>query len=85
VSPTGAPASSRAGRRPLADAGPGERVRLVGIDGGRALRARLAAMGLVPGVQIDVLRSTGRGPLVVAILGSRVILGRGMARRMMVR
>ena len=82
---TPAAAGGRAGSRPLAEAGPGERVRLVGVDGGRTLQARLAAMGLVPGVELEVLRSTSRGPSVVAVLGSRVILGKGMARKMMVR
>ena len=62
----------------------GKRVRLMTVDAGRGLRARLAAMGLVPGVEIEVVRNTGRGPFVVAVKGSRVMLGRGMVQKVIV-
>ncbi len=64
---------------PLAMVETGRRVRLVGIDAGRRLEARLADMGLVPGVEIDVINNTFRGPFIVAVKGSRIVLGRGMA------
>ncbi len=71
--------------RSLGDVAEGARVRLVGIDAGRGLGARLAAMGLVPGVEVLVVRNRGAGPAVVEVKGARLALGRGMARRILVR
>ncbi|MDP8239489.1 MAG: FeoA family protein [Candidatus Hatepunaea meridiana] len=62
----------------------GKRVRLVGIDAGRRLRARLADMGLIPGVEIDIISNSSRGPFIVAVKGSRVVLGHGMAMKILV-
>jgi len=69
---------------PLTMVGIGRRVRVVGIEGGRRLQTRLAEMGLFPGVEIDVINNTFHGPFIVGVKGSRVILGRGMALKIMV-
>ena len=70
---------------PLTQAAAGARVRLVGIEAGMGLVARLAAMGLVRGVELRVVSSRGRGPVVVEVLGTRVALGHGMAAKIVVR
>ncbi|MFH2118994.1 MAG: FeoA family protein [Pseudomonadota bacterium] len=62
----------------------GRRVRLVAVDTGRGLQSRLAAMGLVPGVEIEVLRNSLHGPFLIAVKGSRIMLGRGMAQKIVV-
>ncbi|MCU0611627.1 MAG: FeoA domain-containing protein [Candidatus Eisenbacteria bacterium] len=59
----------------------GQRVRVVSIDAGRSLQARLSAMGILPGVELTVMSGGARGPIVVAVRESRVVLGRGMAQR----
>jgi ferrous iron transport protein A len=60
-------------------------VRISGIDGGHEVRARLATMGLLPGVTLAVLnRAPLGGPLLVEIAGSRIALGRGVARQVLV-
>lgn len=64
---------------PLARVQPGIRVRFLGIDTGRRLQARLAAMGLTPGVDLEVVHNGRRGPFIIAVKGMRLILGRGMA------
>lgn len=69
---------------PLTMVKAGERVHLVAIASGRELQARLAALGLTPGIEIEVIRNAGRGPCVIGVRGSRVMLGRGMAQRIMV-
>ena len=69
---------------PLAAARPGQQVRLMSLEAGHALRARLAGMGLVPGMTLWVVRNTGGGPLVVSARGTRLALGRGMVHRMLV-
>ncbi len=51
------------------------------IAGGRQLRGRLAALGLLPGSAIEVIQNSGQGPFVVSVKGSRIVIGRGMASR----
>jgi len=61
-----------------------EKVKLVSIDAGRGLKSRLTAMGLVPNVEITVLNNSHPGPFVISVKDSRMILGRGMAHKIMV-
>ena len=70
---------------PLTMVSSGSRVHLLEVHAGRGLQGRLAAMGLVPGVEIKVISSSLHGPFVVAVKGSRVMLGRGMAHKIMVK
>ncbi len=69
---------------PLAMVHPRRRVRLVAVNGGRGLQARLASMGLVPGVEMEVVSSRSMGPFIVEAKGSRLMLGRGMVRKILV-
>jgi len=62
----------------------GTTARLVTVQGGLGLRSRLMAMGLRPGATVRVIHNGGRGPFVVATGESRIVLGRGMARRVLV-
>ena len=59
----------------------GQKVRLVAINAGRSLQARLASMGLIPGVEIEVINNSSKGPFIVAVNGVRLMLGRGMAHK----
>jgi len=59
----------------------GQKVRVVAVHGGWGIRRRLAEMGLNPGETIRVVQSDMSGPMVVAVRGSRLALGRGMAHR----
>ena len=49
------------------------------------LKSRLAAMGMVPNTEILVVSNGSPGPFVVAVKGCRIALGRGMARKVMVK
>ena len=69
---------------PLAMVETGRRVCILAVEAGHGLRGRLAAMGLVPGVEIEVVRNSFNGPFIIALKGSRLILGRGMAYKIMV-
>lgn len=69
---------------PLALVEAGKRVLIVGLAAGEGLRGRLAAMGLVPGTQVEVIMNSARGPFIVSVKGSRIILGLGMAQKIMV-
>ena len=69
---------------PLTMATPGERVRIVGFMGGRGAERRLTSMGLNQGAEVEVIKSSGPGPLIVASRETRIALGFGMARKIMV-
>jgi len=62
----------------------GETVKLAGIEAGRGLNSRLASMGLVPNVEITVINNSHPGPLVISVKNSKMMLGRGMAHKIMV-
>ena len=64
---------------------PGRKMRVSAIESGPALKARLAAMGLLPGVEVEVIGRPTRGPVIVSVMGSRLVLGRGMAEKIAVR
>jgi len=63
----------------------GQCVRLARLDAGGGMAARLTAMGLVPGVELRMLRNKGRGPALVEVKHTRLALGRGMAARILVK
>ena len=69
---------------PLTIVQAGRRVRLVTVEAGHGLQNRLVAMGLVPGVEIEVLQNSMHGPVIIAVKGGRIIIGRGMAQKIMV-
>ena len=66
---------------PLALVPEGAKAVLSRIQGGQGLRGRLSAMGLIPGTEITVLRNGGHGPFVVAVNGTRICIGRGIAMK----
>lgn len=70
---------------PLSFVRAGGRVRLVTVRAGRGLAGRLAEMGFLPGDELEVVSNGVPGPLVVLVKGSRLVLGRGMAERILVR
>jgi ferrous iron transport protein A len=69
---------------PLAIVQSGRQVRVVAIEAGHRLQGRLANMGLVPGMEIRVLSNSMRGPFLIEVKGSRIMLGRGMAQKIIV-
>ena len=66
----------------LAETPAGQRVRITGHRGGRMLRARLLAMGLNLGREVEVLQNN-RGLIIVGINGGRVALGRGISQKIL--
>ncbi|NCB43861.1 MAG: ferrous iron transport protein A [Clostridia bacterium] len=70
---------------PLTVAAPGERVRIFSLMAGCEFQGRLASMGLFPGEEILVIRNDGRGPFLLSHKGSKIMLGPGMAQKIMVR
>ncbi|MFC1634334.1 ferrous iron transport protein A [Planctomycetota bacterium] len=70
--------------QPLSTVRTGESVKLASIEAGRGLNSRLASMGLVSNVEITVVNNGHPGPFVISVKGTRMMLGRGMAHKIMV-
>ncbi len=77
-------ACTRTYEKPLCYVPEGSKVKLRYVHAGRCLQARLAAMGLLPGKELEVVRNGCRGPFIVAVNGSRMVLGKGIIQRMIV-
>ena len=63
---------------------PDQEVTLIDITGGRGIRSKLYSMGLVPGVSLRVLNRNSHGPLIVSVKDSRLVIGQGMASKIIV-
>ncbi len=69
----------------LDNAATGHPLRVSDIRGGREVRSRLATLGLLPGVVLQVVvRGPLGGPVLVEVDGTRLALGRGLARQVLV-
>ena len=71
-------------RKPLTMTRAGETVCVSSVEAGTHLRTRLTTLGLLPGVEVRVISNNARGPFIVAIGGTRLAMGRGMAHKILV-
>ena len=63
----------------------GRWVRVSSFLGGRGMEMRLSQLGFLPGNKIRIIRSAPfHGPLLVQVEGREVVLGRGIARHILV-
>ena len=70
----------------LADIGDGRIAVIQSILGGRSVTKRLADLGLKEGTEIKVIgRILFSGPVQVEVCGSRLVLGRGLASRILMK
>jgi len=63
----------------LADLHTGEQATIASLGRGSGIQGRLTALGFTPGARLTVIQNYGHGPLVVALRGARVALGRSEA------
>lgn len=70
--------------KPLSTVKAGETVKLAEMDVGKGLKGRLTSMGLLPNVNVDVVSDGSRGPFVISVKDSKMMLGRGVANKIMV-
>jgi Fe2+ transport system protein FeoA len=73
-----------AASRNLSTLGTGERAIVRALAGGHLFRSRAANLGFTAGVEVTVLQNFGHGPMIVALRGTRVALGRGEAAMVLV-
>jgi ferrous iron transport protein A len=52
---------------------------------GQGIFYRLYQMGITPGTIIDVVANYGAGPIIIRVRGVETAIGRGIARRILVR
>lgn len=69
---------------PLASAKAGESLYIKGFKGGARARMRLLTMGLRVGDRVDVITNLNEGQVVVALDFKRLVLGRGLANKILV-
>jgi len=69
---------------PLSNVKAGSRVRIAGYRTGKNLERRLEVLGCIPGEIIRVSLNDGRGPLIITVKGTEVMLGRGMCGKIFV-
>lgn len=64
----------------------GEEAEIIELKGGHGFQSRLRALGLAEGEMIKKLSRVGwGGPVIVLVNRAQIAIGRGMARRIMVR
>jgi ferrous iron transport protein A len=55
------------------------------VNGGKALTKRLADLGLTTGTEIKVIgRTLFSGPVQIEVCGSRLVIGKGLASKIVV-
>jgi ferrous iron transport protein A len=76
--------ASDASTLPLSDAPAGKRIKVASILGGRQLCARMAALGIYPGVEMELLYSGCGSPRLVRVHGGTLSLGAGICEKIRV-
>jgi ferrous iron transport protein A len=72
------------GAVPLDSLSSGESGQVVSVEGGLGFRRKMANMGIIPGKRITMAQGWGRGPHVVVVDDTRVMLGHGMLHKVLV-
>jgi len=63
----------------------GKWVRIKTFRGGRGMQRRLSQLGFLPGNKVRIIRSAPfHGPLLIAVEGREIVLGRGVAAHIIV-
>jgi len=61
------------------------KVRVLKLSGGERFKDKLLCMGILPGHEIEVLSSQKKGPVIVKVNDTRVVIGHSMAERIFVK
>lgn len=69
---------------PLSQAPSGTKLLVRRIDGGRHLCARMAALGIYPGAEVEVLCAGCNCPCLIKVHGSTLSLGAGVSNKIYV-
>lgn len=83
-SPRGSDGGCSGRMMPLSQAPSGKRLLVQRIEGGRNLCARMAALGIYPGAELEVLCAGCDRPCLVKVHGSTLSLGAGVSNKILV-
>ncbi|MCX7822466.1 MAG: ferrous iron transport protein A [Syntrophobacterales bacterium] len=72
------------GLKPLSVADPGKKFKVCRILGGRSACARLAHMGIYPGVEVELLCGGCNAPCIVKVHNVTISLGHGISQKILV-
>lgn len=72
------------GAVPLVRGEPGGTYRVALICAGRGARRKLEEMGVGPGAEVELCSGGGQGPVEIAVRGSRLAIGHGIASKLLV-
>ncbi len=75
----------QAGFMPLSAAPGGEKLVIVDLIGGVRSRTRLMSMGVRKGDRVHMISNSGNGQIVIAVDYKRIIIGRGLASKILVK
>jgi Fe2+ transport system protein FeoA len=70
---------------PLFNARDGESLYITEIRGGHCFKDKCINQGIIPGRKIKILNKYQKGPCLVSILDSKIMIGHGMLGRIYVR
>ena len=71
--------------RRLIDCSIGEKLKVLRVNAGYHAKRRLANLGILPGVNIIKRKAAPfRGPIEIIVKGSSLVIGRGLAARIIV-
>jgi ferrous iron transport protein A len=62
----------------------GTKGRVISVVGGRGVSLRLSAQGIAPGMVVEKISALRGGPVVLRVGRSRVAIGLGLARKVLV-
>ena len=69
----------------LTDCEIGSELLVIGVNAGQNAKKRLAHLGILPGVKINMKHCAPfRGPINIIVKGTSIVLGRGLASRILV-
>ena len=69
----------------LTDCELGSELLVIGVNAGHRAKKRLAHLGIFPGVKISMKKCAPfRGPINIIVKGSSIVLGRGLASKILV-
>ena len=69
----------------LSSVASGRSAQIIKMQGGHGFLSRLASLGFTPGAHLRVVQNYGHGPIIVNLRDTRIALGRGEAKKILVK
>lgn len=71
-------------KKPLSEIKEGAAARVCIIDCGSRLNYRLCSIGVACGEKLEILKNDMHGPIIVKVVGTCIVIGRGQAEKIIV-